>query len=254
VAEGASGLQERTCIKRLGVESAIIIDMQEVTKHFGVRTALRDVTLQLQEGRCLSLFGPNGAGKTTLLKILATLMRPSAGTVHIAGYDAVKETAKIRPLLGVVSHRTFLYGHLTAYENLWFYARLFGIAKPVERIMDVLHEVDLSLQARQLVRTYSRGMQQRLAIARAILHAPRILLLDEPYTGLDKHAVARLQALIMRLRQASCSVLLSTHDALLGLEVCDEIAIQCRGRIVYSGVSSGMDIHDFERIYSTYVG
>ena len=163
-----------------------------VIKRFGAMTALRGIDLELQRGHCLGIFGPNGAGKTTLLRILATLVRPSAGTVCIAGYDAVKEAEKVRPLLGVLSHRTFLYSHLTASENLRFYGRMFGIQKLSERIAEVLQVVDLEAHAHQLVRTYSRGMQQRLAIARTILHYPKLLLLDEPYTGLDQHAASRL--------------------------------------------------------------
>jgi heme exporter protein A len=182
------------------------------------------------------------------------LARPSAGTVRIAGYDAVQEVEKVRPLLGVLSHRTFLYGHLTAYENLQFYGRMFGLKKLVERITEVLQVVDLVAYAHQLVRTYSRGMQQRLAIARAILHYPKLLLLDEPYTGLDKHAVNRLHDLMVYLHAESCTIIMSTHDLHRGLDICDEIAIQCRGKIVYRSLSLGTDVQEFEQLYSAYVG
>lgn len=225
-----------------------------VVKRFGVMTALRGIDLQLARGQCLGLFGPNGAGKTTLLRILATLTRPSAGTVHIAGYDAVQDAAKVRPLLGVLTHRTFLYGHLTAYENLQFYGRLFGVARLPARIADVLHSVDLTDKAQQLVRTYSRGMQQRLAIARAILHYPTLLLLDEPYTGLDLHAANRLHDLLQQLRSEDCTIVMSTHDIQRGLAFCDTMAIQCRGRLVYQGAAAAIDVHDFEHLYSTHVG
>ena len=231
-----------------------MVHLKGVTKHFGTITALRGIDLELKRGCCLGIFGPNGAGKTTLLRILATLARPSAGTVHIAGYDAVKEGAKVRPLLGVLSHRTFLYGHLTAYENLQFYGRLFGLKQRAERITEVLQTVDLVTYAHQLVRTYSRGMQQRLAIARAILHYPKLLLLDEPYTGLDQHAVSRLHDLLVHLHAASCTIILSTHDLHRGLDLYDEIAIQCRGKIVYRGRAGGSDGHAFEQLYSAYVG
>src|SRR5215470_20077051 len=230
-----------------------MVHLEGVMKHFGAMTALRGIDLQLDRGRCLGIFGPNGAGKTTLLRILATLIRPSAGTVCIAGCDAVREAEKVRPLLGVLSHRTFLYGHLTACENLQFYGRMFGVKQLAERITEVLQVVDLVTHAHQLVRTYSRGMQQRLAIARAILHDPQLLLLDEPYTGLDTHAAKRLHVLIERLHTEACTIIMSTHDLHRGLDVCDEIAIQCRGKIVYRGLSSGMDIQAFEQLYSTYV-
>ena len=231
-----------------------MVCLKDVMKHFGTITALRGIDLELKRGCCLGIFGPNGAGKTTLLRILSTLARPSAGTVRIAGYDAVQEAEKVRPLLGVLSHRTFLYGHLTAYENLQFYGRLFGLKKLAERITEVLQVVDLVTYAHQLVRTYSRGMQQRLAIARAILHYPKLLLLDEPYNGLDKHAVNRLHDLIVYLHAESCTIIMSTHDVHRGLDICDEIAIQCRGKIVYRSLSLGTDVQEFEQLYSAYVG
>ena len=231
-----------------------MVHLKGVIKHFGTITALRGIDLELKRGCCLGIFGPNGAGKTTLLKILATLARPSAGTVRIAGYDAVQEAEKVRPLLGVLSHRTFLYGHLTAYENLQFYGRMFGLKKLTERITEVLQIVDLVAHTNQLVRTYSRGMQQRLAIARAILHYPKLLLLDEPYNGLDKHAVKRLHDLIVYLHAEACTIIMSTHDLHRGLDICNEIAIQCRGKIVYRSLSSVTDVQEFEQLYGAYVG
>jgi heme exporter protein A len=232
----------------------MMVHLDGVMKRFGAMTALRGVDLQLKRGRCLGIFGPNGAGKTTLLRILATLTRPSAGTVRIAGRDAVREAEKVRPLLGVLSHRTFLYGHLTACENLRFYGRMFGINKLAERIIEVLQIVGLEVNSRQLVRTYSRGMQQRLAIARTILHSPTLLLLDEPYTGLDQHAAGQLQELLLQLRSESCTIIMSTHDLQRGLHLCDEIAIQCRGKIVYNSLSLGIDAQGLERLYSAYAG
>jgi len=235
------------------VNPEIMVDLKGVIKHFGTITALRGIDVELKRGCCLGIFGPNGAGKTTLLRILATLTQPSAGTVRIAGYDAVKEAEKVRPLLGVLSHRTFLYGHLTAYENLQFYGRMFGLKSLAERIAEVLNTVDLVAYEHQLVRTYSRGMQQRLAIARAILHYPMLLLLDEPYTGLDKHAASRLHDLIVQLQAESCTIIMSTHDLHRGLDLCDEVAIQCRGKIVYRGLALGIDVQEFEQLYSAYV-
>jgi len=236
------------------VSTETMVHLKGVIKHFGTTTALRGINLELKRGCCLGIFGPNGAGKTTLLRILATLARPSAGTVRIAGYDVVKEGEKVRPLLGVLSHRTFLYGHLTAYENLQFYGRMFGLQQLAERITEVLQAVDLVTYAHQSVRTYSRGMQQRLAIARAILHYPKVLLLDEPYTGLDKHAASRFHELIGHLHAEACTIIMSTHDVHRSLDVCDEIAIQCRGKIVYRGLALGTNGQEFEQLYSAYVG
>jgi heme exporter protein A len=231
----------------------LMVRMQGVTKRYAHVWALRGIDLELQQGRCLSIFGANGAGKSTLLKILATLTRPSAGTVTIAGYDVVREAEKVRPLLGVLGHRTFLYGDLTAQENLQFYGRLFGVDSTQSHIKDLLQLVGLEAQARQRVRTYSRGMQQRLAIARVLLHRPPLLLLDEPYTGLDQHAVVRLQEVLSDLRRAKRTIILSTHDLQRGFLVCDEIVMQSRGKIVYHDAVSNMDLPMLEQLYLDYV-
>jgi heme exporter protein A len=216
--------------------------------------ALRGIDLQLERGKCLGIFGPNGAGKTTLLKILATLTRPSAGTVWIAGYNVAQDAERVRPLLGVLSHRTFLYSHLTAVENLHFYGRMFGVERLSERILEVLQAVELETQSRQLVRTYSRGMQQRLAIARTILHQPMVLLLDEPYTGLDHQATRRFQEFLRQFCTEERTVIMSTHDWQRGLELCDEIVILRRGQIVYQSHTAALPAHTFEQLYYDYVG
>ena len=235
-----------------GLSPEVMVHMVGVTKRFGKVAALRGIDLTVKRGRCLGIFGPNGAGKTTLLRIIATLTRPSSGTVAIVGHDAVREAEKIRPLLGVLSHRTFLYGHLTAFENLQFYGRMFRTKRLSTRIHEVLRAVDLEMQARQLVRTYSRGMQQRLAIARAILHHPQLLLLDEPYTGLDQRAAVHLQELLQQLCAADCTMLVSTHNLQRGLALCDEIVIQCRGKIMHRCSSASLDLQRLEQIYSQY--
>lgn len=225
-----------------------------VVKRFGTMVALRGVDLEVQRGKCLGLLGPNGAGKTTLLRILATLTRPSTGTVHIAGHNVLRHAEKVRPLLGVLSHRTFLYGHLTAWENLHFYGRMFGVGHLAARIEEVLHLIGLERQSRQLVRTYSRGMQQRLAIARTILHMPKLLLLDEPYTGLDQQAITHLQDILLQLRSQGCTIIMSTHDLHRALTLCDDIAIQCRGRIVCCSQAAGLDTRGLETLYGVHVG
>ena len=232
----------------------LMIKLDRVTKRFGALLALQGIDLQLESGKCLGLVGPNGAGKTTLLKVLSTLTVPSSGTVTIAGLDASRAPERIRPLLGVLSHRTFLYGHLTAFENLHFYGRMLGVVQLGERIRDVLETVGLASVGRQLVRTYSRGMQQRLAIARVILHRPRLLLLDEPYNALDGQAVARVQELLRRLTGEGHTVVVSTHDLARGFELCDEIAIQRRGRIVDRVATSGNTHSSFSQLYNHHVG
>ena len=232
----------------------LMVHLDRVTKRFGASSALQGVDLQLESGKCLGLVGPNGAGKTTLLKILSTLTAPSSGTVTIAGLDALRAAERIRPLLGVLSHRTYLYGHLTAFENLHFYGRMLGVLQLGERIREVLETVGLATLGRQLVRTYSRGMQQRLAIARAILHRPPLLLLDEPYNALDGQAVARLQELLLQLSGEGHTVVISTHDLPRAFELCDEIAVQRRGRIVDRISTSQHTLASFSELYSHHVG
>ena len=236
------------------LRAGVMVHVEGVTKRFGAVWALRGINLQLASGRCLGLFGPNGAGKSTLFRVLATLTRPLAGTICIAGHNVVQQAEKVRPLLGVLSHRTFLYGNLTAAENLTFYGRMFRVPQLPRRITEVLQAVGLEAQAHQFVRTYSRGMQQRLAIARAILHQPPVLLLDEPYTSLDYHAVAHLQQLLHQYRAAGCTIIMSTHDIQHGLELCDDIAIQYQGKIVYCGAAAGIDLQAFEQLYAKHVG
>jgi heme ABC exporter ATP-binding subunit CcmA len=236
------------------MSSEMMVRLQGVTKRYAHIWALRGIDLELRRGRCLGIFGANGAGKTTLLHILATLTRPSSGQVMIAGYDAMREAEKIRPLLGVLGHRTYLYGDLTARENLQFYGRLFGVPNRHRRCEDMLHAVGLDSGSTQRVRTFSRGMQQRLAIARVLLHEPQLLLLDEPYTGLDQHAVENLQNLLDDLQAAQRTIILSTHDLARGLAVCDELLIQSRGKVAYyHEAAADLNLLDFEQLYAAHV-
>jgi heme exporter protein A len=168
------------------------IQVRALTKSFGPHRVLRGVDLAVGPGEFVALLGPNGAGKTTLIRTIATLGRPTAGDVLVNGHSVRGDTGRVRRDLGLVSHQTFLYGDLTAEENLRFYGALYRMAGLDERIDYLLGKVGLSERRRDAVRTFSRGMQQRLSIARAILHDPPILLLDEPDTGLDQQAIRML--------------------------------------------------------------
>ncbi len=165
-----------------------MIQVRKLVKRFGLKTVLNNLNFQVAEGEFVALLGPNGAGKTTFLRILASLSRPSFGDLHVAGYRLPDQAAAVRRRLGVVSHLPLLYGDLTAEENLSFYARMYGMPSAGKRIQEVLELVGLAAQRRDLVRTFSRGMQQRLAIGRAVLHDPDVMLFDEPHTGLDQDA------------------------------------------------------------------
>lgn len=211
--------------------------------------ALAGVDLKLAEGDFLTLFGPNGAGKTTLIRILATLARPSAGRVRIGGLDVGECTAQVRRLIGVVSHQTFLYRDLTAEENLLLYARLYDLPEPRSQVRKVLERLALGHRASDPVRTLSRGMQQRVSIARAVLHDPAILLLDEPYNGLDQHAAASLTGILQEMALRGRTVLMTTHDLEQGLALAKRVGILSRGRLVYQAGSAGLTPASFRRVY-----
>ena len=176
-----------------------MIEVRGLVKSFGGKVALDGVDLDVAEGEFLTLVGPNGAGKTTLIRVLATLTRPTEGSVRIAGYDLVGQGTEIRRRIGLASHQTLLYDDLSAEENLRFYGRMYEVPDLEERITALLQRVGLEHRRHDLVHTFSRGMQQRLSIARALLHDPAILLLDEPYTGLDQHAAEVLKEVLVSL-------------------------------------------------------
>ncbi len=230
-----------------------VIEIEELRRSFGRIQALKGINLKIKKGKFLTIFGPNGAGKTTLIMILSTLMRPTSGRIKIEGYDIKKDEETVRRAIGVLSHNTFLYGNLTAYENLRFYGKMFDI-KNVETVIDrMLERFGLSKRKNMLVRSYSRGMQQRLSIARAIIHNPTILLLDEPYTGLDYHATNILKDLLYTLKEENRTIIMTTHDLKIGLEISDMVAIQVSGKIQYIEDIERVDKKNFENLYSNFV-
>jgi heme ABC exporter ATP-binding subunit CcmA len=203
-----------------------------VTKHFGALTALRGVDLEVAPGTIHAILGPNGAGKTTLLRILAGLSRPTRGEVEIAQDDGSLRTPRnARQLIGYVGHATLLYPELTARENLLFAAKLYAVTQARERADQLLEEEGLSDQAELRAGDFSRGMAQRLAIARARIHDPKIVLLDEPFTGLDRRSADRLAAHLDALRSRSRALVLITHDVRLAAQLADKVDILNRGEI-----------------------
>lgn len=210
------------------------VTVEGVSKRYGHHRALAPVALQLRAGSLCALLGPNGAGKSTLLGILSTLVSPSSGTVRFtAGATVVPHGAMLRGQIGVLAHESFIYGDLTAVENLGFYAALYGVGSAESRAVALLDEVGLDERARhRAARTYSRGMLQRLALARALLPEPRVLLLDEPFTGLDRTGAAALARTLAKAKRDERVVLVVTHDleALDGL--CDHVVVLRRGKVV----------------------
>ena len=230
-------------------QDASAIEVEKLTKSFGHQVALRGVDLEVAEGEFLTLFGPNGAGKTTLMRIVASLTRPTGGTVRVRGEDLGKAATSLRRHIGLISHNPLLYGDLTPDENLRFFSRMYDLPDPTTRIDTVLEQVGLAARRRDPVRTFSRGMVQRLAIARAILHDPIIMLLDEPYTGLDLQAADMLRSVLQELAASNRTVILTTHNLEQGLEMCDRAAILNRGRVAWQGSRAGIDLASMKGIY-----
>ncbi|MBI4518436.1 MAG: heme ABC exporter ATP-binding protein CcmA [Deltaproteobacteria bacterium] len=220
-----------------------------LTKSFGNVYALRDLDFRLEAGEAVALFGPNGAGKSTLLRLCATLLRPSRGSVHIFGTKGGDGDPSIRRSLGFLSHQSFLYPDLTPAENLAFYARMFAIAHAERRVGDLLEQVGLLGWANRPVRTLSRGLEQRCALARALLHEPDLLLLDEPFTGLDLDASATLRAVLSAAHQRGAAVLMTTHDISQGLASCRRAIILARGQLIWDGPVTPGGREAFEQTY-----
>src|SRR5512140_1309647 len=211
-----------------------MIEVKKLVKRFGMKTVLRGLDFQVQTGEFVALLGPNGAGKTTFLRILASLSRPSLGQVKVAGYFLPAQSAAVRQRLGVVSHMPLLYGDLTAEENLQFYGRMYNIPTLNERISEVLELVGLASRRREMVRTFSRGMQQRLAIGRAVVHDPDVMLFDEPYTGLDQDASEMLDGLLRTVAAQGRTVVMTSHDLARAEDLATRFDILSRGGIAAS--------------------
>jgi heme exporter protein A len=226
-----------------------MIEVKKLVKRFGLKTVLRGLDFQVQPGEFVALLGPNGAGKTTFLRILASLSRPSLGTVDIAGYSLPKQAAAVRARLGVVSHLPLLYPDLTAEENLKFYARMYGITHYAVRIAEVLEMVGLEQRRNDLVRTFSRGMQQRLAIGRAVLHNPDVVLFDEPYTGLDQDASSMLDGVLQTVAEQGRTVVMTSHDLARAEDLATRFDILSRGVIAASSTREGLGKNNLLTFY-----
>lgn len=208
-----------------------MIEVSRLVKRFGPKTVLRNLDFEVAQGEFVALLGPNGAGKTTFLRILSSLSRQTLGAVQIAGYALPHQAAAVRRKLGVVSHQPLLYGDLSAQENLIFYARMYGLRGYEQRLNEVLELVGLASRRADLVRTFSRGMQQRLAIGRAVLHDPEVLLLDEPHTGLDQDACEMLDTVLTQVAARGRTLVMTSHDLARVSDLASRFDVLTRGRI-----------------------
>ncbi len=247
----ASDVQTDQATDQPADQPAILVD--HVSKIFGSRRAVDDLSLSIPHGAFLSIFGPNGAGKTTLLRMLATLSRPSEGRIVLGGIDIKEHPEQAREHVGLISHRSMLYDDLTAYENLMIAARLYGVENPDARVRKLLDAVELSHRSMDVVRTFSRGMTQRISIARALVADPDLVLLDEPYSGLDPHAVDVFDQIIATVREGRTFVMVS-HDMDKGLAACSHVLVMARGRKAAFAKKEEIDFDAFSAFYKKTVG
>jgi heme ABC exporter ATP-binding subunit CcmA len=208
------------------------LTVEDVSRHFGRRRAVSRVSFQASHGTVLGLLGPNGAGKSTLLAMLATLLRPSSGHIRYGTHDSGIQTAELRGAIGVLGHDLFLYPELTALENLEFFAALYGVGAPRDTAAAALEQAGLADRGGDLVASFSRGMRQRVALERALIHRPRLLLLDEPFTGLDDASTAALAGRLDALKRAGAIVIVATHDLDLAEGLLDRAVFIRDGRVL----------------------
>lgn len=226
-----------------------MIQVRHLIKRFGPKSVLNDLSFQVEDGEFVAIVGPNGAGKTTLLRILSSLSKPTLGEIIVAGFKLPSQAAKVRQRMGVVSHLPLLYDDLTAAENLIFYGRMYAVSDLPVRVKQVLELVGLSNRARDLVRTFSRGMQQRLAIGRAVLHDPEVLLLDEPHTGLDQDACNMLDKVLQDVAVQGRTVVMTSHDFVRVQNLASRFDVLSRGKIIASAKSSELSQDGLQAFY-----
>lgn len=226
-----------------------LVEFKKVNKKYGHIHALRDVSVSLNKGEFVSVFGPNGAGKSTFLKLLCTMTPPTSGQILYENTPLSKLQDSFRSRFGVISHQPFLYSELTALENLRFYAKLYNVQNIDERIKVLLDKVELYKRRNDKVRGYSRGMLQRLSITRALLHDPEIVVLDEPYTGLDTHASDILTRILMELFDDHKTIVMVTHNMKQGYDAASRLAIIKGGKLVFNEQKANISVQEFDERY-----
>lgn len=230
------------------------LEIRGLKKSFGLKTILRGIDLELQVGERMALLGANGTGKTTLLRILAGLTNATEGRINVAGLDLARQTREIQHKIGFVAHQPYLYEELTALENLLFFARMYDVKQPQVRANALLERVGLGKKARERTSALSRGQTQRLALARALLHTPQLLLLDEPETGLDQAGRELLLTLLQEHCQNGGSVFFTTHDLESAIRQSDRIVILNRGRVAYQEMTADQEAANILLAYQEVVG
>lgn len=230
-----------------------MIQVKKLVKRFGLKTILKGIDFSVEEGEFVALLGPNGAGKSTFLRILSSLTRPSLGVVSVAGFELPKDAAEVRQRLGVVSHQPLLYVDLTAAENLKFYGKMYNLPHIDKRITEVLEMVGLSKRRDDLVHTFSRGMQQRLAIGRAVIHDPDVMLFDEPYTGLDQDASSMLDEVLRTVAARGRTVVMTSHDLGRTEDLATRFDVLSRGKIAASATKADFGAGNLLSFYKSVI-
>lgn len=222
-------------------------------KTYGLKPILRGMNLTVLQGERVAILGSNGTGKTTLLRILAGLTKPSAGTIVVAGYDILKDAQAVQQRVGFVAHQPYLYEELTALENLLFFGRMYNVEHAQERAMHLIQRVGLEKRMHERMNTFSRGQVQRLAWARALLHMPQLLLLDEPDTGLDQEGHTLIDALLQEHTERGGTTLFTTHQLERALQLGTHIVLLNKGRIVYQHETASLGLEELQHVYQQAV-
>ncbi len=229
-----------------------IVTADAVSKAFASRLVLDDVSISIQTGQSVCLCGINGAGKSTLLRIISGLLQPDKGAVTLCGYDVAIDPDKAKPRLGVISHKSMVYVDLTVFENLMFFANLYGVAEPAKRVEKLLEDVKLTAFRFDKASALSRGLLQRLSIARALVHGPEILLADEPFTGLDAESCKSLIAAFNDFVDGGGTILMTTHDVNMGLRCSSRVVVLDKRKIILDRMTDEIDTAEFAQDYLAF--
>ena len=232
----------------------MVINVKSVSKAFDTRGVLKDININVDTSQAVLICGINGAGKTTLLRIIAGLLQPDMGSVELCGYNIRKDPEKAKSQFGMISHKSMVYPELTVFENLSFFATLYGVKDSDNNITDLLQEVGLSSYKYDTAGILSRGLLQRLAIARAMVHRPALLLADEPFTGLDANACNHLIEVITEFTNNGGTIVMTTHDIDIGLQCCNRVVVLDKSNLIFDARTSDIDKARFSKDYVSYAG